>query len=125
MRGGSPRDTGGEVPVGAIVSFGVAGAGAIAFGVFGALALAEDSEVYDYCGDLGDCDEDDVEGIRTLSLAADIGLGVAIVGAAVGVVLLVVSGGDDDTDEAATTTRLRVSPTLGPRAAGATLGLRF
>ncbi len=109
----APADTGGGVPMGAIVSYIAAGVGLATFGVFGSLALAEDSNLAGTCGaDMGrTCTENDVSNLKTFSLVADIGLGVAALGAIVGTVFLLI-GGDDDDDGVA------VAPALGPNVVG-------
>jgi hypothetical protein len=106
-------DGSGGVPMGAIISYAVAGAGLATFGVFGALALAEDSNLAGSCGaDAGrTCGDDDVSTLQTFSIVADIGLGVAVVGAIVGTVLLLVGGGGDDAQVA-------VAPAIGPDVVG-------
>lgn len=115
-----PRDEGGGVSLPAIVSYAVAGAGLVTFGVFGALALAEDSSLAESCGaDAGRaCGSDDVSTLQTFSLVADIGLGVAVVGAIVGTVFLLLGGGDDEPEVA-------LAPAVGPDVAGISARGRF
>ena len=91
----------------AMAGFAAAGAGAIMFGVFGGLALGEQSDLDDDpCAATRTCD---ASGLRTKAILADVGLGLLVVGAAVGTVLLLV-GGDDDDDG---TARWSVSPIIG------------
>lgn len=85
--------------VGPVVSFVVAGAGLVALAVGGALALKRDSDLASECGELAGrtCGDDDVAPLRRASIAADVGLGVAVAGALVGTLLLLLgrSGSDD------------------------------
>ncbi|MBW2463205.1 MAG: tetratricopeptide repeat protein [Deltaproteobacteria bacterium] len=105
--------SGGGIPMGAIVSYGVAGAGLVTFAIFGALALAEDASLAGSCGaDAGmSCSDDEVGTVQTFALVADIGLGVAVVGAIVGTVLLLVGGNDDEATVA-------IAPAIGPTTVG-------
>lgn len=98
---------------------GVGAAGLITTGVAGGLALSEKSRLQTDCGSAG-CPESETTSLRTRALVADIGLGVGIAGAVVGLILLLTSG-SDDAEEA----RAQVAPTLGPNAAGATLRVRY
>lgn len=96
----------------AIAGFAAAGAGAVMLGVFGGLALGERSELDDDpCSATRTCD---ASGLRTKAVLADVGLGLLVVGAALGTVFLFV-GGDDDEDDASA--RFRLSPAVGPRGA--------
>ena len=101
-------------PLGAIVAFSAAGAGVVALGVLGAMVLDEDASLASSCGaDAGrTCTEDQLSRLRTLEIGADIGLGVALAGAAIGAVLLLVRSGSHE--RRAT----RVTPWLGPSVAG-------
>jgi tetratricopeptide (TPR) repeat protein len=111
-------DESGGVPVSAIVSYGVAGAGLAVFGIFGALALAEDGSLASSCGaDAGrTCTGDDVSTMKTFGLVADVGLGVAIAGAVVGTILLFIGGGDDDGEGDGA--EVAVAPAVGPNVLG-------
>lgn len=64
--------------------------------------------------------ESETTSLRTRALVADIGLGVGIAGAAVGLILLLTFG-NEDASEAST----QFAPPIGPRAAGATLRVRY
>jgi len=76
----------GGIPLGALVSYIVGGAGVATFGVFGTLALIEDNQLATKCGP--NCSEGEVSSLRRWSTLAEIGLGVGIVGAAIGTILL-------------------------------------
>lgn len=80
-----PRE-GRRLTVPAIVSFAVAGVGLTAFGTFGLLALSEQATIEEGCGGgvVPRCSESDVKRMDRFALAADIGLGVAVVGATAG-----------------------------------------
>lgn len=105
-----PDDEGGGVPVAAIVSFGVGGAGAILWATFGILAMTEDARLSEDCP----CSEDELSNLETYDLLGDIGFGVTLAGAAAGVLLLALSGGDDEEDPSA----VALSPWMQPRGAG-------
>ncbi len=113
-----PEPNGGP-NVGAIVGFGVAGAGLVTLVVSGALALSEKSALEDRgCGNTMECD---AGALRTRSLVADIGLGLTVAGATLGMVMWLL-GRDDESDDAAT---VSVSPWAGPQGAGASVTGRF
>lgn len=102
--------------IGPIAAFAVAGAGLVTFGVAGGIALGRYSDLKTDCEDRI-CDEADADAVDRVALIADIGLGVAIAGAAVGVILLVVGGGgDDEGDEAA-----HLQPSVGRHGGGLSL----
>ena len=95
--------------------FGIGGAGLITMAVSGGLALSEKGNLEDRgCPESGDnCDSGS---LKTRSIVADIGLGLAVVGVTLGVVGLLVGGSDDDPDAEA---RVRVDPYAGRNSAGA------
>ncbi len=91
----------------AIAGFAAAGAGAVMLGVFGGLALGEQSDLdADPCSATRTCD---ASGLRTKAILADVGLGLLVAGAVVGTVFLFI-GGDDDGD--GETARWSVSPAV-------------
>jgi tetratricopeptide (TPR) repeat protein len=94
---------------GPIASFAIAGAGLVTFAVSGLIAGSRfrDADVTCSTG----CDEAQLDSVDTAALVADIGLGIAIAGAAVGVVWLLVGGSGDDQ-------RAHVSPVVSPQVAG-------
>lgn len=104
-------------PLGAIIAFSAGGAGLVTFGIFGALALSEDSSLASSCGaDAGrTCTDDQVSTLKTYSLVADLGLTVGVIGAALGAVLLFTAGGDDHAEARPTA---RITPWLGSTVAG-------
>jgi hypothetical protein len=75
------------------IALGIGGAGLVAGGIFGAMALSEQSKLKDACpGDVcGPSRHGDVDGYNAKRMISFIGLGVGVVGAAVGTVLLVTS----------------------------------
>jgi len=85
--------------VGPITAFAVGGAGLITFAVAGIIAGARYGDAEAECNATG-CNEDSLSGVQTAALVADIGLGVGIAGAAVGVIWLLVGGGDGDEETA-------------------------
>jgi len=110
-----PEPEGSDINLGAIVSFSVAGAGAATMLIAGAMALGERSNLEDMgCGDTVACD---AGSLKTRALVADLGMAIAVVGAALGVVFLVVGGGSDDEESA----RVELSPWAGRGAGGASL----
>jgi hypothetical protein len=62
---------------------------------------------------------------RTLGIVADIGMGVGIVTAGVGLVLLLVGGSNDDERPASGTAQLSVTPVVSQYGAGASATLNF
>lgn len=93
----------------AIVSFVVAGVGLTAFGTFGLLALSEQARIEEGCGagPRPSCSESDVARMDSFALAADIGLGVGIVGATAGLLLWILSR-DRKSERAPATAGLRL-----------------
>lgn len=102
----------------AIAGFAVAGAGLVTLAVAGGLALSEKGNLEDAgCATSRACD---AGSLRTRALVADIGLGLAVVGAALGVVFLFVGGGEDADEDVA-----RLSPWGMPGGGGASVEGRF
>lgn len=101
--------------LGASISFGLAGAGLVTFAILGGLAVAERGSLEDGCGMTTSCNDDDVSGLRALSLGADIGLIVAGVGAVAGLLVLLLVDGSDNEAEA---TSARIAPWFGPTGGG-------
>lgn len=105
-----------------LAGIGVAGLGAaslVAFAVTGGLALGEDAEVAATCGRDGTrtCAEEDVAGLRTLMITADVLLAAGVVLAAAGATLLAIDlvGGSGERSVA-------VAPMLSPEVAGILVG---
>lgn len=109
-------------PAATWVSFGVSAAGLVTFGVFGALALGENSALADRCGSNAGstCTDADVATLRRDDLIADIGLGIGIAAAATGVLILLL---DSDEDESDPPPAVAVMPWLTHQSGGATLRL--
>lgn len=113
-----PREEG--TNVGAIAGFAIGGAGLLTAVVAGSMALGERSSLEDRgCGETVTCDAGK---LRTRALVADIGVGLAVAGAALGVVMLLVGGGSDDEDDQA---RARVVPMLARDGGGAMIAGSF
>lgn len=110
---GQPAPESSRSLAGPIASFAVGGAGLITFVVAGLISSARFSDAEEACG-AGLCSEALLDDVDRVSLIADVGLGLAIAGTAVGVVWLLVGGGDDERDESAT----RFAPVAGPSAVG-------
>ncbi|MEZ4252062.1 MAG: tetratricopeptide repeat protein [Polyangiales bacterium] len=108
-----PSSSNGRI-LGAAISFGVAGAGLVTFGVLGGMALGERSSVEDGCGATRSCSSSDVSKMDGLALGADLGLAIAAAGAVAGVLVLVLMDSNDD--EGATAA---VVPFVGREAGGA------
>lgn len=107
----------GGVPAGAVAGYAVAGAGAVLALTFGPLSLRERASVEDGCGADRSCTHSQVQRMDGLALAADIGLAVAVAGAAVGTILLLAGRGGDE--ESADQARTRISPYATRTGAGA------
>lgn len=106
---------------GAIAGYAIAGAGAALMGIFGGLALGEESSLASGCGAAGTCSDAQVADANTFALVSDVGLGVALAGAATGTVLLVMAlTGDRSGSETAS-----VTPWLAPDSAGISTRVRF
>ncbi|HEY8426881.1 MAG TPA: tetratricopeptide repeat protein [Sandaracinaceae bacterium] len=105
---------------GALAGYGVAVVGGVLMAVFGAMALAEDAELRAGCGANASCTPQDVADADTFAAVSDVGLGLAIAGAAAGTVLLVLALGSDGGGE-----RTALAPWLGPDGAGLAARLRF
>ena len=115
----SSSNDGSSSHTGAYVAFGVGAAGVVATAVFGVLALSDQSTLKGECGAMGtNCPasaRSKVSSLSTDSLISDVGLGVAVVGAGVGVIPPIVQHGGD---KPRGTTGLHVEPWLGPGAGG-------
>lgn len=87
----APPDAG--MAAGPIAGFSIAGAGLLTVVIFGGLTLAEDARLSTAC--MTPCANGAASDLRTFALVTDIGIGVTLVGAAIGTILLLI-GGDDD-----------------------------
>ena len=88
---GAEDDTG--LLVGASVAFGVGGVGLALMGIFGGLALAEESSARERCGEgaSATCTPDQVRAIDDLALGADVSMGIGLAAVATGAVLAIVA----------------------------------
>lgn len=118
----APRGPDEGLMTGAIASLAIGGAGLVAMGVFGGLALAEHQSLANGCGATTSCTPDDIAASDTFALVADIALGIGAVGVATGIVLLVLAltgSNDGEQPEAA------FLPWLTPNGAGGAWSVRW
>lgn len=116
----------GGVPTAAWISFAAGGVGAVALVTFGALALSEDSALEgSACGKTQTCSSDRVSSLETYALLADVGLGVGILGAGLGVMFLLLEANQEHDQPPGAAAAVRFAPTLAPNAAGLTAYGRF
>lgn len=108
-------DRGHHVPVSALASWAVAGAGLVSFTVAGSLALRKDRELSSTCG--SSCTDAQVEPLHRRNLAADLSLGVALAAGVTGVVLYFVQRDRDEPPH--------VSFFVSPTGAGVGYATRF
>lgn len=100
-------------PHGAIVAFSAAGAGLVLTAITGPLALTSREALT--CAPR--CTDAEVDTVRTLAIVADVGLGIAAVGAVVGTILLLTgSAAADAPDEGSAA---HATAVLAPTAGGA------
>lgn len=106
---------GGGIPVASWILGGVGVVGVGLFATFGALGLSEKSDAEDPAtGCAPSCSDDEVDGIRTKFLVADVSLGVGVAALGAAVIVALVSGGDDETATGrAPSLRVGAAPTLG------------
>lgn len=114
--GDAPRAEGGSVlPTVLLISGG--GVAALGLGV-GILA-------YVRAGNATSSEGTQADGARRLALIADIGMGVGVITAALGLVLMLTGGSDDEAPPANSSAQLRFTPLLAPTVAGASATLTF
>ncbi len=106
----------------AIVAFAVGGAAAIAWGVLGGLALAEQSSVSSGCGATRSCTPGQVSTLSGLATGADVSMSIALVGIAAGVVLILVDPPHGASPGADASAGLRVTPWASASSAGLSVG---
>jgi Tfp pilus assembly protein PilF len=110
---------GAPLPIGSIISFSIAGAGLILYAIAGGVALSGYSALETGCGATTSCTESEVSDVRTMAAVADVGLGVAAVGAAAGAILLVVELSSSGGSQAS---NVRVSPVASADGVGISIG---
>lgn len=110
----------GGLLAGTIAGYGVAGVGLVLMGVFGGMALSEDSALREGCGATASCTPAQVADADTFALVSDIGLGLAIAGAAAGTILLVLGLTSSSSSE-----RALVAPWLTPEGGGVATRVSF
>jgi hypothetical protein len=110
----APASTPNRAP--AFVSFGIGAAGLVFGSVFGVVALGDKSRLDSACVDKGcpQSSQSDIDAMHRDSLLSTIGIGVGVVGAALGTIFLVTAHGDDSPK----TARMDVHPWFGPGSAG-------
>lgn len=111
----SRSDDGGGLPTISMVSFAAAAGGLAAMATFGGLAIAEKNSVASGCGKTQSCTQGQVSAMDTYALISDVGLGVAVLGGAVGLAWMFVSSGASGDSERA---GLEVRPWVDPRGGG-------
>ena len=112
---------GNQIPWGAVAGYGVAGAGVVLLSVAGAMALSEKSALQnDPCSSTQSCD---ASTLRRRAILADVGLGVAVLGAALGTTFLVL--GIVSPRKARSEARLQWSPVVSHQVTGAVLEGEF
>jgi hypothetical protein len=111
-----PTRGGGTSPL-VYIGFGVGAAGLAVGSVAGALSLSKASSAKENCqgSSCTPAAQDDIDASKSLATVSNIGFGVAIVGAAVGVYGLLSSGGAPPERAPA---RRRLDPLIGPRFVG-------
>ncbi len=82
------------------IALGIGGAALIAFGVLGGLALAEQSAIEDGCHATRSCTRDDVAGLATYTLAADVTWPIGAAAALAGVVLIALGASASPSEQA-------------------------
>ncbi|HJL17953.1 MAG TPA: tetratricopeptide repeat protein [Sandaracinaceae bacterium LLY-WYZ-13_1] len=102
--GAAPSGGGGDdtLLIAGGISAGLAGVGLATFGLFGGLALGEYASVESGCGATRSCTDEQLTDLSTFTVVADVGLGVAVAGAAASLVLFVLaagSSGDQASDD--------------------------
>lgn len=102
----------------AIVSFSAGGAGLVTFALFALLSSGEDADLASTCGrDAGRrCSTDDTATLSTYNTIADLGLGVTLIGAGLGVAFMLLDG--DDTPASGD---VAFTPIVTPSALGASV----
>ncbi len=101
-------------PVATWIGFGVGAAGLVVGGVAGGLSLSKASALAGACDAAKRCPpsaQSDLDAGKALAIVSDVGFGVAIAGAAVGVIAIVLSKGAPPDRPAAS---FRVTPSFGP-----------
>ncbi len=115
----SGSGTGKGIAIGALVLGGV---GVVVGTTFGILALSTKNSLNTECGDVKtECPpfaQSDITALNTRATVSTIGFGVAIVGAAVGVILLATSRGSESHPSPSSATAPRTSPWIGLGPAG-------
>ena len=103
----------------AFAAFAVGGAGVVTFAIAGPLALSSHNELAN-CRPTSSCDGDARDQGKRRALVADIGLGTALVGGVVGVILWFVTNPDTERRAA-----VDVQPHVSQHEAGLRVGGRF
>jgi ABC-type cobalamin transport system permease subunit len=102
----------------ALVAAGVGAAGIVAFSALHVSAWSDHRQLEERCGMAG-CSEDEIDGVRTKLVVADVSLGVGIAGVGAAVLLALLRLRDDEPTPPVRA--LRFEPGFGARGAGAAL----
>ena len=105
---------------GAIGGYAVAGAGLVVMAIFGGLTAAEHGQLTEGCGATRSCTPAAVSDANAFALVSDVGLGVALTGAAVGTILLAMGLSAGGSGEHTT-----LIPWVAPDSAGGMMRARF
>jgi tetratricopeptide (TPR) repeat protein len=89
-----PQRPGLRVPDLAIISFAAASVGALTLAIAGPIALVTYNDVGNECGFAHACPAGKLDTTHLLGIAADVGLGVAVLGAAIGLIALLTAQSD-------------------------------
>lgn len=117
--GDSAGSKGSSVPALTIATWTIGAAGLVTFGVMGGLALGKHTEYNSHPT------REALDQGRLFSLIADIGIGTAVAGAAVGTIYWLVTRPKNVTSSQAPRPALAVAPVIGSETAGAVLSGRF
>jgi len=107
-----------------LIAYGAGAAGVLMFAIAGPIANAKESDLASGCGATRTCTHDQVAPADRLAAIADVGLGLAIAGAAAGTVLLFVGPGAPRDAEPASPT-VSVAPILDRSTFGIASSVRF
>ncbi|MFW6067035.1 MAG: tetratricopeptide repeat protein [Myxococcota bacterium] len=113
------------IPTPAFIAYAVGAAGLLTFGTFGILTIVENNDLADGCGATNACTDDQLSTLRAYTITADVGLGLALAGAATGTLLFFLLKDDAEPEGPAAGPDVTVTPLLGPRSGGAAAHIRF
>jgi tetratricopeptide (TPR) repeat protein len=117
----NPPASGGGLSAPALAGFVAGGVGLAMWGGLGTAVLIKDGDFEKGCLDAGTCSKDALDRQDNLAIMADVGLGLAVVGAGLGLTFWLLDRGD----EQAASPDVAAAPWIGPDGAGATAHVRF